>query len=33
VRTAQDRRYLENVIGDLKARMRLENINTLERQA
>jgi hypothetical protein len=33
VRTAQDRQYLENAIGDLKARMSLENINTVERQA
>jgi hypothetical protein len=33
VRTTQDRGYLENIIGDLKARMSLENINTLERQA
>jgi hypothetical protein len=32
VRIAQDRGYLENAIGNLKARMSLENINTLERQ-
>jgi hypothetical protein len=32
-RTAQDRGYLENAIGDLKARLSLENTNTLERQA
>jgi hypothetical protein len=30
LRTAQDRGYLENAIDDLKARMSLENINTLE---
>jgi hypothetical protein len=28
----QDRGYLENAMGDLKARMSLKNINTLERQ-
>jgi hypothetical protein len=33
MRTAQDRGYLENAIGDLKPRMSLENINTLEREA
>jgi hypothetical protein len=33
VRTAQDRVYLENAIGDLKVRMSLKNTNTLERQA
>jgi hypothetical protein len=33
VRIAQDREFLENAIGDPKARMSLENINTLERQA
>jgi hypothetical protein len=32
VRTAQDKGYLENAIGDLKARLSLENTNTLERQ-
>jgi hypothetical protein len=32
VRTAQDRKYLENDIGEFKARMSLKNINTLERQ-
>jgi hypothetical protein len=29
----QDRGYLENAMGDLKVKMSLENINTLERQA
>jgi hypothetical protein len=29
----QDTGYLENAMGDLKARMGLENINTLESQA
>jgi hypothetical protein len=33
VRTTQDREYLENAIGDLKARISLKNMNTLERQA
>jgi hypothetical protein len=33
VRTTQDRGYLENAIGDHKARKSLENINTFERQA
>jgi hypothetical protein len=33
VRTSQDRGYLENAIGDLKARWSLKNTNTLERQA
>jgi hypothetical protein len=32
MRTAQDRGYLENAIGDLKTRKSLKNINTLERQ-
>jgi hypothetical protein len=33
VRIAQDRGYLENAIGDLKAKMSLKNINILEKQA
>jgi hypothetical protein len=33
MRIAKDREYLENAIGDLKAKMSLETINTLDRQA
>jgi hypothetical protein len=33
MRTAQDRGYLEDAMGDLKARRSFKKINTLERQA